>query len=219
MATGMGGTNAHVVLEEATKPEETPNSDLSHLLLLSAKTEKALDLATLRLLEFAKNNDPVNMADVAYTLQVGRKRFSHRRILVCTGREDAIAALGEENSKRIVSSRVDDSTRRPLILLLPGVGDHYVGMAYDLYQAWDVFKKEVDRCARLLEPDMGIDIREIIYPRTLSWKERGTKGIDLKKMLGRKTDETEAPDTKRLNQTLCAQPALFTIEYALARLW
>src|SRR5205814_5765689 len=103
--------------------------------------------------------------------------------------------------------------------LLHGVGDHYVGMAYDLYQTWEVFRKEVDRCASLLQPHLGIDIREIIYPRTLSWKNAVAKGIDLKKMLGRTSDETELPDTKRLNQTLCAQPALFTIEYALGRLW
>jgi acyl transferase domain-containing protein/acyl carrier protein len=219
MATGMGGTNAHVVLEEAPEPGERSNSGHSHLLVLSARNETALDLATQRLREFAKRNAAVNMGDVAYTLQVGRIAFSHRRILVCSGRDDAIAALDEENSKRILSSRADESSRRPLILLLPGVGDHYVGMAYDLYQSWDVFKKEVDRCARLLEPHLGMDIREIIYPRSLSWKETGTHGIDLKKMLGRKTDETETPDSMRLNQTLCAQPALFTVEYALARLW
>jgi len=219
MATGMGGTNAHVVLEEAPEPEDRSNSDPSHLLVLSARTETALDLATQGLLEFAKSNAPVNMGDVAYTLQVGRQPYSHRRILVCTGRDDAITTLGEENSKRIVSSRVDDSSRCPLILLLPGVGDHYVGMAYDLYQTWDVFKNELDRCARLLEPHLGMDIREIIYPRSLSWKKAGTKGIDLKKMLGRTSDETETPDTNRLNQTLCVQPALFSIEYALARLW
>ena len=69
-------------------------------------------------------------------------------------------------------------------------------MAYDLYQSWDVFKEEVDRCARLLQPHLGLDIREIIYPKSLSWKKAGNNGIDLKKMLGRKTDETETPDTE-----------------------
>src|SRR5205814_898641 len=109
MSTGMGGTNAHVVLEEPPKLKEGSNSEHSHLLVLSAKTETALDLATQRLAEFAKNNSPVSMGDVAYTLQVGRKQYSHRRILVCTGQDDAIAALAEENSKRIISSSVDES--------------------------------------------------------------------------------------------------------------
>src|SRR5881394_2083894 len=97
MATGMGGTNAHVVLEEAPELGGGSTSDVSHLLVLSAKTETALDLVMLRLLEFAKSNDSVNMGDVAYTLHVGRKSFSHRRVLVCSGRDDAIAALGGEN--------------------------------------------------------------------------------------------------------------------------
>ena len=219
MSTGMGGTNAHVVLEQSPELQAGSDSEPSHLIVLSAKTETALDRATEHMLEFIKSTDPLNMGDVAYTLQVGRKAFSHRRIVVCTGRDDAIAALAEEHSKRIISSRVDEFSSRPLILLLPGVGDHYLGMAYDLYQTLEVFRKEVDRCARLLEPHLGMDIREIIYPRSLSWRQGRTKGIDLKKMLGRKSDETETPEAKRLNQTLCAQPALFTIEYALARLW
>ena len=57
----------------------------SHLLVLSARSETALDRATHRLREFSKSNAPVNMDDVAYTLQVGRKAFSHRRILICSG--------------------------------------------------------------------------------------------------------------------------------------
>ena len=105
MATGMGGTNAHVVLEEAPEPRETADARPPHLLILSAKTETALDQATHRLREFLNRNDSVNMSDVAYTLQVGRKAFPHRRFLVCSDREDAIAGLAE-NSKRLISSQV-----------------------------------------------------------------------------------------------------------------
>ncbi len=72
-----------------------------------------------------------------------------------------------------------------MIFLLPGIGDHYVGMAYDLYQMWAVFKQEVDRCSHILESHLGIDIRTVIYPNSRSWKREGkSKGIDLKKMLG-----------------------------------
>ena len=59
-----------------------------------------------------------------------------------------------------------------MILLLPGVGDHYVGMAHDLYETQAVFKQEVDRCAQILEPHLGIDIRTVIYPNSQSWKRR-----------------------------------------------
>ena len=161
---------------------------LKGLLVLSAKTETALDQATNHLREFLVRNESVNMSDVAYTLQIGRKAFSHRRCLVCGNRQDAIAVLGDENSKRISSSQTAAS-RRPAILLLPGIGDHYVGMAHDLYESWPVFREEIDRCAKILEAHLGADIRSIIYPDSQNWKKRSKpKGIDLKQMLGRKTD-------------------------------
>jgi acyl transferase domain-containing protein/acyl carrier protein len=219
MSTGMGGTNAHVVLEEAPQLAASTDARPPHLLILSAKTETALDQAAHRLREFLNRNDSVNMRDVAYTLQIGRKAFAHRRVLVCADREDAIAALGQEGLKRVLSNRTDES-RRPVIFLLPGIGDHYVGMAYDLYLTWDVFKQEVDRCAQILEQHLGIDIRNILYPQSQSWKKEGQpQGIDLKKMLGRETDAPGDPDDSNLNKTLFAQPALFTIEYAMTRLW
>ncbi len=219
MSTGMGGTNAHVVLEESPQPGKSTDASSPHLLILSAKTETALDQTTHRLQKFLNRNDSVNLSDVAYTLQIGRKAFPLRRCLVCTDREDAASALGQQGSKRVHSSRVDES-RRPVIFLLPGIGDHYVGMAHDLYENWAVFKQEVDRCAQILEAHLGIDMRTIIYPNSQSWKKQGQpKGIDLKMMLGRKTDAPEDHDTRNLIQTLYAQPALFTIEYAMARLW
>jgi acyl transferase domain-containing protein len=104
--------------------------------------------------------------------------------------------------------------------MLPGIGDHYVGMAHELYEAYPIFKQEVDRCAGILKSHMDVDIRDIIYPKGDSWKQDSTtRGIDLKKMLGGKIDELENKDTRNLNQTQFAQPALFTIEYATARLW
>jgi len=219
MSTGMGGTNAHVVLEEAPAPAASTAARAPYLLLLSAKTETALDLATGGLREFLIRNESANMTDVAYTLRVGRRALPYRRCLVCVDRQDAITALGQENSKRVASGRAGES-RRPVILLLPGIGDHYVGMAYDLYETWPVFRQEVDRCSRSLEPHLGIDIRTVMYPPSRSWKQEGkTKGIDLKKMLGRSTAAPVDQDGRNLNQTLFAQPALFTIEYAMTRLW
>src|SRR5882762_6618985 len=219
MSTGMGGTNAHLVLEEAPAPAESGHVHPPHLLILSAKTETALDLATHRLGEFLRGNDSLNMSDVAHTLRVGRKAFPHRRYLVCVDRADALAALGDNSPKRVVSGRTDEA-RRPLILLLPGIGDHYPGMAHELYETWPVFKGEVDRCAQILEAHLGIDIRSVLYPKSRGWERKGqAKGIDLKKMLGRNTDAAEDEDAKHLNQTRLAQPALFTIEYAMSRLW
>src|ERR1051326_4407801 len=107
-----------------------------------------------------------------------------------------------------------------VIFLFPGIGDHYVGMGHGLYESWDVFRQEVDRCAQILHPYLGIDIRKMIYPDCQRWRSDGkTRGIDLKKMLGRSADATEDPHTTDLNKTLFAQPALLTVEYALGRLW
>ena len=219
MSTGMGGTNAHVVLEEAPEADNEHSARKSQLIILSAHTESVLDQATHRLQAFLNCNPSVNMADVAYTLQVGRKEFPYRRYAVCTHREDATTALGQSDSK-VLSGRLDNSTRRPVILLLPGVGDHYVGMAYELYQEWEAFRTEVDRCAQVLASFLSTDIRKIIYPESQSWKkEHVSKGIDLKKLLGRERAGESDLDSTNLNRTRFVQPALFTIEYALTRLW
>jgi acyl transferase domain-containing protein/acyl carrier protein len=220
MSTGMGGTNAHIVFEEAPELPQGSHIGSSHLLILSARTTAALDHATGRLREFLERNHSVNMNDVAYTLRVGRRAFPHRRCLVSASREDAVAALSEENSRRVLSSVADESAGRPVVFLFPGIGDHYVGMGHGLYEAWDVFRQEVDRCAQILHPYIGVDIRKMIYPDGQGWKSKGkSKGIDLKKMLGRSADAPEDPHTTNLNKTLFAQPALFTVEYAMARLW
>ncbi len=219
MSTGMGGTNAHLVLEEAPVIREAVPSRLPQLLVLSGKSESALNATTTGLLAFLQNNVSASLEDVALTLQAGRRAFDHRQALVCVDREDAIAALAEGKSKRVISSQTDESVG-PVIFLLPGVGDHYVGMARDLFECFDVFREQVNRCATIIEKQLGLDIREIIYPEN-SDGESGTavKGIDLKKMLGRSVGEASTPAAQTLNRTIHAQPALFTIEYALARLW
>ena len=104
--------------------------------------------------------------------------------------------------------------------MFPGIGDHYVGMGHGLYESWDVFRQEVDRCAQILDPYLGTDIRKIIYPDGQRWNHEGnSRGIDLKQMLGRSTDAPKDDHATDLNKTLFAQPALFTVEYAMARLW
>ena len=214
-----GSMSAHVILEVAPLTAWSPCAEAAQLLILSARTESALDQATQCLRKFLVANESANLSNVAYTLQVGRRAFAHRRTLVCVGREDAIAALAEQNSKRVLS-RQADAAHRPIVFLLPGFGDQYLGMGHDLYEAWPVFRREVDRCAEILAPHIGIDIRKILYPPHRRWKNVGqSKGVDLKRMLGGKTDEPEDPDSKTLNGTLLGHPALFTVEYAAARLW
>jgi acyl transferase domain-containing protein len=218
VSTGMGGTNATVVLEQAPPVEASAGEAPPHLLVLSARSEAALDRATEQLREFLERTESASLPDVAFTLQTGRRAFAHRRQVVCADREDAIAALGGDG-RRAVSSHTSD-VRRPLVLLLPGIGDHYPGMGRDLYEQWPSFRDEVDRCSHLLEPHLGLDLRTVLYPpRSELSRGEKTRGIDLKAMLARDTAETPDPERERLNRTLYAQPALFTIEYATARLW
>ena len=140
--------------------------------------------------------------------------------MVCSRKEDAIAALKMPDSKKTSSGSVQDESRRPVVFLLPGIGDHYVGMGQGLYEHFGVFRQEIDRCAEILQPLLDIDIRELLYPRNRVRKEPvKARGIDLKRMLGRATDEPPDPAAQKLDQTIHCHPALFTLEYALARLW
>ena len=219
MSTGMGGTNAHVVLEEAPLVAPAEESGRPNLLVLSARTESALAASAERLGEFLEGNPSINLDDAAFTLQTGRRAMAHRRFVVCADRAGAIAALAAKPARFSIAS-VDDGAKRPLVLLLPGVGDHYVGMGRELYATFPVFRQEVDRCAEILRPHLGLDIRDILYPKNRNWQTTSAApGIDLKKMLAGNTQPAEDEDTRRLNQAVHLQPALFTIEYALARLW
>ena len=194
---GIGGTNAHVVLEEAPvlekkiadKEEQTRPVQL---LILSAKTSKALEAATLNLTEHLKRHPEIDLADVAYTLSVGRQAFEHRRILVCSELDEAITTLPEQ-----VLTGYTKSSIPSVIFMFSGQGSQYVNMAREIYQNEAVFRQQVDYCAELLLPELGLDLRHILYPDS---------------------DQTDEA-AQQLQQTAIAQPALFTIEYALAKLW
>jgi acyl transferase domain-containing protein len=219
MSTGMGGTNAHAILEEAPALTPTKDSGEPHVLILSAKTPSALDAMSSNLADFLSSPDPQSsLADVAHTIQAGRRQFSCRRFAVCRKREEAAAAFKKPNAQKQVST--PEASSRPVVFLLPGVGDHYVGMGHGLYEHFDVFRQEIDRCARILQPLLNVDIREILFPPDHSPKKSAApRGIDLKRMLGRGTDTAPDAAAQRLDQTIFCQPALFSLEYALARLW
>jgi len=193
---GIGGTNAHVVLEEAPPAPPTDPGRGEHLLVLSAKTEEALEKATANLAAHLRQHPEVNLADVTYTLQVGRRPFAHRRILACKDVADAAMALETLDPKRVFTA-FEEPRHRPLFFMFPGQGAQYVNMGRGVYEGESLFRATVDHSVALLESLMGFDLLDILYPDP-----------------GR-----EAAATERLNQTAVAQPALFVIEYALAKLW
>src|SRR5205085_2636638 len=138
----------------------------------------------------------IELGDVAYTLQVGRRGFAHRRALVARDVGGAAAALAAADAKRLITGRAD-SLRRPIAFMFSGQGTQYVHMGQQLYEAEPIFREEIDRCAELLRPLLSCDLREVIYAAP------------------ERADEA----AQQLQQTWLTQPALFITEYALARLW
>jgi acyl transferase domain-containing protein len=193
---GIGGTNAHVVLEEAPPRQESGASRSSQLLLWSARTESALETMTNRLADYLQQNPGVNLGDVCHTLQVGRKKFDHRRMLVCRDVADAWGALVARDATRLLT-QVQKARARDVVFMFSGQGAQRVNMGRGLYRTETTFREHVDRCAEILVPLLGFDLREALYP---------TDG------------QTEAAE-HRLTQTAVTQPALFVTEYALAQLW
>jgi amino acid adenylation domain-containing protein len=201
---GTGGTNAHVILEEAP---ELPLSDRGRpwqLLPLSAKTPDALEKATAHLSDYLKKsanstlleNQPAALADAAFTLQSGRAVFPYRRIVVCRDLNDGAAALDARDSKRVFSQH-EQGSDPPVVLMFPGQGAQYPGMGSSLYDCEPVFRENVDRCFAVLKPLIEPDLRAVMFPHSGSEKD----------------------SQAQLQQTALTQPALFVIEYALAKLW
>ena len=102
MATGMGGTNAHLVLEEAPPAGNSNRAEEPDLLVWSARTESGLEQSTRQLSDFLLRNESINLTDVADTLQDGRRAFRHRRFAICRDRAEALRALGDASSRKSV---------------------------------------------------------------------------------------------------------------------
>ena len=147
---GVGGTNAHAVLEEApAEPPTAPSARPCQLFVLSAKTEKALDAATERLALCLRAQPALDADDAAWTLQVGRRAWNHRRVVVARGAKDAAAALTGRDARRVFS-RTNPREGAPVAFLFPGQGSQAVNMGAGLYRGEPAFRAEIDRCAEIL---------------------------------------------------------------------
>ena len=212
---GMGGTNAHVVLEQAPAAAPSGPSRPWQLLALSARSGAAAEAAAARLADHLQRHPDLPLADVAFTLREGRRAFPHRRIAVVRQGEDAAAVLRGGLPERVAGG-VAEATPS-VAFLFPGLGDHYPNMARGLYDAEPAFRAEVDRCAEILRPLLGLDLREVMFAGDApSDAAPSAGGFDLRRMLS--ADEPDSA-AERLNRTALAQPAVFVVDYALARLW
>lgn len=187
---GIGGTNAHLILEEAPPVAESEALEGSVLLAVSARSATALSVAKSRLARHLRRFPEQALADIAYTLQVGRTHHAHRFVVNSSDALDAAARL-EEASSGLPSAIVKEGQRVDVVMMFTGQGAQYAGMARGLYQCQAAFQTAVDECAEMLRDHLDCDIREVIF-----------------------ADTADA----RLSQTRFAQPALFVIEYSMATL-
>ncbi|WP_277397938.1 non-ribosomal peptide synthetase/type I polyketide synthase [Paraburkholderia sp. Ac-20340] len=192
---GIGGTNAHVILQEAPPAAaRSGESDQAfQVLTLSAKSASALDAMTNNLASYLRDHPDARLADIACTLQLGRTDFPHRRVVVSDRVAGALEALTTLPATRSSTGMPAPAAR--INYLFPGQGLQQVNMGRDLYESEAVFRDCVDHCARLLEPLMALDVRMVLYPHA---------------------DNTDAA-RERLMQTSVTQPALFVVEYALVQ--
>jgi len=191
-AFGVGGTNAHVVLEEAPRVERAVGGSKRQLLVISARSGPALERATENLAGHLKRHPELELRDVAYTLQAGRKSFAHRRFVTCQSVAEAVEALEKKDQNRLFSGE-QEQQERPVVFLFPGQGSQYAGMGQGLYAEPGAYRGEFDRCAEILRDEMQVDLREVLYG--------------------------QAGDRKELEETWLVQPAMFAVEYAIARTW
>ncbi|MDW6065500.1 type I polyketide synthase [Streptomyces sp. FXJ1.4098] len=212
-AFGFGGTNAHVVLEEPPRRAPTPAGARPQVLVLSAKTADALEHATSKLADQLRDHPDQSLVDIAYTTQVGRARFAHRRSVVCRDHKDAVELLSAPGDPRWRKLR-EARQERTVAFMFSGVGDQYVGMTQDLYEDEPVFAAAIDECAESLGPHLGLDLRDVLYP------ERGAPRVEGPRARGRLDMAgmfSGAPPEDELRATTLAYPAVFCVEYALAR--
>ncbi|MEO1084132.1 MAG: type I polyketide synthase, partial [Acidobacteriota bacterium] len=194
---GIGGANAHLIVEEAPALAPSPAPRTAALLPISAKSEHSLDGASDALGSFVAGSGDLDLADAAYTLQVGRKAFKHRRFVVASSSAGAAAALSGEAGER-ADGYVEDGYcevgHRPVVFGFSGQGSQYAGMAADLYRSEAVFRETVDACAEILLEQSGEDFRPSLFADAVAGEE-----------VDPRTDRT--------------QRNLFVVEVALAALW
>lgn len=189
---GVGGTNVHIILTEAKNVEfESSLSRPAQLISWSAKTEKSLDLYGEKLSDYLKKNENISLADVAFTLHTGRDDFKHRRFAVLKNDQKFLNTLNASEKTNDIKAKNSN-----IIFMFPGQGAQFLNMGKELFDFEPVFKSAMIECASILENELNENILSVIYPET-------------------ETDEAEF----KLRNTRYSQPALFSIGYALGKLF
>jgi acyl transferase domain-containing protein len=214
---GLGGTNAHVLLEQAPELSRADPPDREQLLVLSARTPKALEEVTDRLEEHLRDHPELALADVAFTLQHGRRRLPNRRVLIARHTPEALNALRMRDDGRMLTALVEDIAQRPVAFMFSGFGDQYPGMAAGLYEDQPVFRDAVDTCVELLAPLLDENITTYAFTRqpASSTEDGGPRPDSYLQRLMAPPERGPHP----LDRPSLGYPAVFVLEYALAELW
>lgn len=219
---GFGGTNAHVVLEEAPararqkatgKKKKAKAERPWHLLTLSARTEAALRQLAQRYATSVA--DGSELADICFTANTKRSHFSHRLAVVAeteTQMREQLAAFGQGEEAGLLWTGLAQSGfsqtgmggSPQIAFLFTGQGSQYEGMGQTLYETSPTFRAAVDQCDQILQVELGQSILPLIWTNLRA---------------NQSTGEPESSNAALLDQTRYTQPALFTVEYALAQLW
>ncbi|MGH1355061.1 MAG: type I polyketide synthase [Thalassovita sp.] len=194
---GVGGTNAHVVIEEAPVRAASDDADFPfQLLTLSARSKKALDEVGAKLASHLRDHTDQPLTDVAWTLKEGRRAFDRRRVIVADTHEEAADLLDQNDPRRVFTHEIV-GTDPDVVFMFPGGGAQYAGMARDLYETEPVFADWMDKGLEILQPKLDYDIRALWLPETGA--------------------EDAANET--LKKPSVQLPLIMITEYALAQLW
>jgi amino acid adenylation domain-containing protein len=189
---GVGGTNVHLVLEEAPERMARPSAtDQAHVLPLSARSPEALNRQKTHLARHLAAHPDIDLRDVALTLQTGRRAFACRTAVSAASLVQAIKAL--DGHSNIIQT---DASPAPVVFMFAGQGAQYPGMGRTLYAQEPVYRQWIDAGASILRGPLGLDIRDLLL-----------------------TETSAEDDTLPIRTTVFAQPALFLTQYALAKLW
>ncbi len=195
---GIGGTNAHVVLQEAPRRETAGGHRDSQLLVLSARSRSALQASSLRLVARLAAEPPLQLEDVAYSLQVGRAAQTVRRFCVCDSTAEAVRLLeADDGPDALQELSVADGV--PVVFVFPGGNAWDPRVGRGIYDSEPVFREHIDQCAQLLQPLLQADVREILFAADPLGGERRTAAA--------------------LSRNEAGQALLFAVEYSLAQLW
>lgn len=189
---GVGGTNVHVILEEAPELAPSRQAEAPQLLVLSARSAPALEQAQKRLASHLQSHPHENLADVAWTLQSGRRAFAHRRHVVSLHAADAVEKL--QTTGKGAQVREGEPG---VVFLFPGGGAQYPGMGRTLYEQHPTFRRELDQVLSVVRSRHGIDLRPLIFPGT----------------------DTRDAAAAALEDSTLSILSVFAVEYALGRLW